>query len=192
MLRELAQRTSAARTLHSFETGLLETLHAHPKEAPFALLYVVDQRRELFMAPPLTPVNVRREEEQGVRLRYAGSVGVPDSHPSAPEDVAINHGALTSEATTPLGSPPAEWPWPFAEAMRTHAPVLVENISELIKGYPVRAWDELPDAAVVMPLNLDSEEGLPGAILVLGLSCRLDYDATYAKFIQEYVQPILC
>lgn len=69
--------------------------------------------------------------------------------------------------------------------MRTHAPVVVQDISALIKGYPVRAWDELPTAAVVVPLNLNSEEGLPGAVLVLGLSCRLDYDASYAEFIKQ-------
>lgn len=46
MLQELAESTSAARTLPSFETGLLETLHAHPKEVPFALLYLVDHRRK--------------------------------------------------------------------------------------------------------------------------------------------------
>lgn len=45
LLRDLADRTSAARTLHSFESGLLETLDANPKEAPFGLLYFVDQHR---------------------------------------------------------------------------------------------------------------------------------------------------
>ncbi|CAK9780214.1 unnamed protein product [Cutaneotrichosporon oleaginosum] len=174
MLRELAERTSAARTLHSFETGLLETLHAHPKEAPFALLYLVDQR-----------LHVHREEDDQVRLRYAGGVGIPDTHPSAPQVVTLERGAVMDKPASRPRTPSTDWPWPFEEAMRTRAPIVVPNIRALIGGYPVRAWDELPNAAVVVPLNLNSEDGLPGAVLVLGLSCRLDYDSTYAEFVSE-------
>lgn len=106
-----------------------------------------------------------------MRLRYAGGVGIPDGHPSAPEVITLERGKIDDE------------PWPLAEALSTHRTVVVEDIGELIRGYTARVWDELPSSAVVIPLVLNSEQGLPGAVLVLGLSCRLKYDASYAAFI---------
>lgn len=46
LLWDLADSTSSARTVHNFEAGLLETLLANPKEAPFGMLYFVDQHRK--------------------------------------------------------------------------------------------------------------------------------------------------
>lgn len=123
----------------------------------------------------------QQASDDSVRLQYAGGVGIPESHASAPEIVTLSRAALAGDETS-------DEVWPFAEAMRTRRPVVVEDISELIQGYPVRVWDELPTSAIVIPLALNSEQGSPGAVLVLGLSCRLKYDAAYAAFI---VRPTL-
>lgn len=43
LLRDLGEKTSSCRTVSDFETGVLETLHVHLKDAPFAILYHADE-----------------------------------------------------------------------------------------------------------------------------------------------------
>jgi hypothetical protein len=76
--------------------------------------------------------------------------------------------------------------WGFAEVL-THRRTVTIDCSQLIQGYPVRVWESLPTEAVVMPISLNSDDGLPAAVLVLGISTRLDYDQTYRLFVEEYV-----
>ncbi|EIW68283.1 hypothetical protein TREMEDRAFT_69291 [Tremella mesenterica DSM 1558] len=73
--------------------------------------------------------------------------------------------------------------WPFKEALQSKRVVLVEDCSDLIKGFPVRIWDELPTSAIVIPVNSDSDEGIPSTVLVLGLSIRRPFDDDYESFI---------
>jgi hypothetical protein len=61
--------------------------------------------------------------------------------------------------------------------------VLVEDCSSLIEGFPVRVWDELPNAAVVVPIANDSDEGIPSAVIVIGLSIRRPFDDDYEAFL---------
>lgn len=77
--------------------------------------------------------------------------------------------------------------WPLLEVLRTRRPVVVRDCSKLIEGYPIRVWDELPTAAFVMPVVSNAEGGLPDAIIVLGLSCRLAFDAEYQAFLVSYL-----
>lgn len=76
---------------------------------------------------------------------------------------------------------PAEQ-WPLAEALQAREPLIVRDCSKLIRGYPTRVWDELPTSAIVMPIMPNAEGISPCAVLVLGLSCRLDYDSDYQAF----------
>lgn len=73
--------------------------------------------------------------------------------------------------------------WPIREALQCKRLILVEDISILIKDYPIRVWDELPNAAIVVPISSDSEEGIPSAVLVLGLNIRRPFDEEYESFI---------
>lgn len=73
--------------------------------------------------------------------------------------------------------------WPFKEALQTRRIVLVEDCSSLISGYPIRVWDELPNAAVVVPIANDSDEGVPSAVIVIGLSIRRPFDEDYESFL---------
>jgi hypothetical protein len=76
--------------------------------------------------------------------------------------------------------------WPFKEALQTKRLVLVEDCSALIKGYPTRVWDELPNAAVIVPIANDSDEGVPRAVLVIGLSVRRPFDDDYEAWIVSF------
>lgn len=80
------------------------------------------------------------------------------------------------------GSPDLDY-WPFKEALQTRRIVLVEDCSALIAGYPIRIWDELPTSAVVIPIANDSDEGVPSAVIVIGLSIRRPFDEEYESFL---------
>ena len=73
--------------------------------------------------------------------------------------------------------------WPIKEALQTRRVVLVDDCSTLIEHFPVRVWDELPNAALVVPIANDSDEGVPGAVLVIGLSIRRPFDDDYQSFV---------
>lgn len=90
LLREIAERIGPTRTRDDFTANLLDTLRAHPKDAPFALVFNVEQLSE----PPKpqrryvgTLVDDQSSETSTpnliVRMRYAGGVGVPKGHPTA-------------------------------------------------------------------------------------------------------------
>jgi hypothetical protein len=76
-----------------------------------------------------------------------------------------------------------ELEWPIVEAIHSREPVVVSDCSSLIKGYPIRAWDEPPTSAVVIPIFLKHNQDTPLLILILGLSCRLGFDSDYELFI---------
>ncbi|ODN83508.1 hypothetical protein L202_01642 [Cryptococcus amylolentus CBS 6039] len=73
--------------------------------------------------------------------------------------------------------------WPLREALQCRRLVLVEDVTELIKDFNVRVWDELPSAAVVVPISSDSDEEVPNAVLVLGLNIRRPFDEDYESWI---------
>lgn len=142
---------------------------------------------------------------KSARLRLAGGIGVPDEHDSAPEVVSVSlvddetpvPGALVAE--DPTGSPAnsyastfdsvasADPGWGFANALLSRNTATVD-CAELIDGYPFRVWDCLPSQAFVIPISLASDEGLPPAVLVMGVSPRIKLDPTYNLFAEEYVQ----
>lgn len=146
------------------------------------------------------------------QLRLAGKVGVPDNHPSTPTTFNLVLNPKQREPRASLihmpGSPtlsimsglsggnkrtstPSEDgglklgldSWPIREALQTRRIVLVEDCSSLIEGYPVRVWDELPNAAVVVPINNESDEGVSNAVIVIGLSIRRPFDDDYEQFL---------
>ena len=73
--------------------------------------------------------------------------------------------------------------WPFRDALISKRLILVEDCMQLIQGFPIRVWDDLPTSAVVMPISNDSDDGALGAVLVIGLSIRRPFDDDYESFI---------
>lgn len=197
---------ASSRTLHEFEQGVLETLHAHPRDAPFAMMYFAE---ELGSATPTD------SEPRVVRLRYAGGVGVPTDHPSAPEVITVPL-RTTSDARRTSVSAPSPLPmlteshlshlldspaqssastfesnigsldpgWQYADVLSTSECVVID-CEVLVQDFPVRAWEDHPTQAIVVPLSLKSDDGIPGAVLVLGISPRLEFDPQYRDFVEE-------
>jgi len=209
-----------SRTLHEFERGVLDTLQAHPKDAPFAMIYFVDDQT--------SSSRTGDSSDRLVRLRRAGGVGVPTNHPSAPEVVAVtlqppvpegidltftpvstplpsdrtftdsfatadgfttpSHAAgspVPSTASTFESTAAAMDPgWQFADVLVTRKSVVVD-CKYMVQDYPVRAWAQLPGHAIVVPISLNSDDDLPGAVMVLGLSPRLEFDHDYEVFVED-------
>nr|XP_031864018.1 uncharacterized protein CI109_000662 [Kwoniella shandongensis]KAA5531090.1 hypothetical protein CI109_000662 [Kwoniella shandongensis] len=74
--------------------------------------------------------------------------------------------------------------WPIRDALQAGRMIMVEDCSSLIQDFPIRVWDELPNAAVIVPINNDSDDGIPSAVLVLGLNIRRPFDEDYESFIR--------
>jgi hypothetical protein len=81
------------------------------------------------------------------------------------------------------GTKSAAESWPLRDALVSKRLVLVEDCMQLISGFPVRVWDDLPTSAVVVPISNDSEDGALGAVLVIGLSIRRPFDEDYESFV---------
>jgi len=91
--------------------------------------------------------------------------------------------SATPEIIPEEGEPNNHDHWLLREALQSRRLVLVEDCGALIDGYPIRVWDELPDSAIVVPIANDSDEGIPSAVLVIGLSIRRPFDEDYESFI---------
>jgi hypothetical protein len=79
--------------------------------------------------------------------------------------------------------------WPIRDALISKRLVLVEDCMQLIQGFPIRVWDDLPTSAVIVPISNDSDDGALGAVLVIGLSIRRPFDDDYESFIVSLSSP---
>lgn len=76
-------------------------------------------------------------------------------------------------------------PWPIRQALCNNEMVILDDCSELIAGYEPRAFDELPDKALVMPVESDGEVGTARkVVLIIGLNSRRPYDEEYEAWLK--------
>lgn len=218
-----------ARTVHEFDSAVIDILSSNARDVPFAILYHVEpitaDKGNIKPTGPTSALPPSREAENGepmpkkVKLVRAGAIGIPEGHPSAPQVLTISLHSRQRDARSSgvagfshnlTGSPTMSIvsslsnvgrsnspvsdeymrekvnSWPFREALQTKRLILVEDCRAMIEGYPIRVWDELPNAAVVVPVANDSDEGIPSAVLVIGLSIRRPFDDDYESFIHVY------
>jgi hypothetical protein len=114
------------------------------------------------------------------------------SHSSSKRDRESSAGSAASLAAAQAATrarpiTPDVSQWPFVFDLHSGRPVLVKDCSLLIKGYPIRVWDEAPTSAIVIPILRNTHKDVPVAVLVLGLSCRLPFDDSYEEFIVSLV-----
>lgn len=75
--------------------------------------------------------------------------------------------------------------WPVAEGMSTHRTLYVPDCRTMLEGFTPRVWDELPPSAVVIPIVRDTDDAVPSAVMILGLSPRLPFNEEYEAFIHS-------
>jgi signal transduction histidine kinase len=157
VLRDLGARAAEAKTAEEACRLVAETLAQHPKDIPFALLYLID--------PDIDP--------DGKHARLAATAGVGQGAPLSPPLIAL-------DAETGAGSGERR-EWPLAEAMRTETMQVVEDLASHFEAVPPGPWSDPPTTAVVMPIRSNIAHHLAG-FLVAGVSTRLRLDDTYAGF----------
>ena len=127
------------------------TLAQHPKDLPFALLYLL--------------------EADGQRARLAGAAGIPPGTPASP---------LVIELIEDMGM---EGGWPLAEAVRTEAMQVIDDLGARCDPVPPGPWSAPPQIAAIVPIRSHSAHQLAG-LLVAGISARLRFDEAYRSFFE--------
>ncbi|KAH6628399.1 hypothetical protein F5144DRAFT_307280 [Chaetomium tenue] len=178
MLAELSDVLVTARDVDSYwEKAIRELAAIEPRyDIPLAVLYTVENDPEAAtdaLAASRGPAKI---------CRLAGTLGVPDNHPFAPETINLRDG------TFPLASP-------FGEAMEALHPTLLQTIDgtlpqSLLEGLQWRGFEgDACRAAVVCPIRPTKEDGVMG-LLLLGLNPRRPYDNDYRQFISLLSQKL--
>lgn len=169
-LREVGERTAAARDLKSFWTQVLRGLEFNEYDAPFVLLYSVEGDAD-------SDTSSLQSSSMSVLKPCVlkGTLGVPNGHRAAPERIDLqeeNH--FFSHV--------------FREAMKVDKVVFLHTDdgtldAGLLEGIERRGFGDFCKAAVCCPIHLASSDSVPG-FLVIGVNSRRPYDNDYNLFIQ--------
>lgn len=187
-IRELSEQMLIARTMREYYDSVADVFDQNPYDAPFVMCYSVTTKAT-------TPIGV------DVEAKLECTVGVPETHRSRQEKISLqipmknklqfgpNADRLSSptlSAISALSSGSGRHyltasgvSWPIQKALSTRQAVIVEDCRDLIQGFPIRAWEELPFAAAVVPICSDNSADLPEAVMIIGLNVRRPLDAEY-------------
>ncbi|KAH8679832.1 hypothetical protein BGZ60DRAFT_481319 [Tricladium varicosporioides] len=169
-LREIGDRTAAAREVKSFWGQVIKGLEYNEYDVPFAFLYSVSDEGDSDMSSmhsgSLAP---------SPQCILEGTLGVPDGHRASMSPLDLK--------TSDEGFAPH-----LRESMKTDKPVLltVEDgtlSSDLIEGLKWRGFGDPCQSAVVCPIHPTTGESILG-FLVLGINPRRPFDDDYSLFIQ--------
>ncbi|MBL0693579.1 ATP-binding protein [Comamonas sp. JC664] len=75
------------------------------------------------------------------------------------------------------------------QAMASDTPVMLEPVQTLLGGRHFGFWPEPTEAALALPLRRSSTDTLRG-VVVLGISPRLRFDATYRQFFEDLAREL--
>ena len=192
-LRDLAQELQFNEGVSEYFTSLGQILERNPTDIPFVLVYSC----------------LDGSKNGQVRLHLESSVGIPAGHSCAPRIITPTldktHSTGTISATIRRwrsGSPTPslrstnpssvgsrfthsdenDW-WPISQGLFGRQCVLVKDCSRLIEGISLRAWDKLPESAVVLPIGDGAFADTPRGLLILGLNVRSLLDAEHEEWL---------
>jgi len=179
--RRLVETVPFVYTKRRFFEVLVDVLEENPMDVPFAICYSVHQ-----------------DGDKDTTLILESTLGVPDCHQCAPSTIkvalpatgpALRSGSSdgdTGERRFSYQTSYDRTAWPIARALATRQCVVVDDCSELIAGLPVRQWEQLPDAAIVVPIASPGAGPAhpPRAVLILGLNIHATFDTAYLDWIQ--------
>ena len=168
-MREVGEKTAAARDVKSFWPQVLDGLSYNAYDAPFVLLYSVNEETDSDESSVQSTSMLSTRQ-----CMLEGSLGVPEGHKSAPAQVDLKSGTE--------GFAPA-----FRDAMRNEMPILLQlddgTLSEdLLTGIDWRGFGDPCRAAVVSPIHPTTGESVLG-FLVMGINPRRPYDDDYSLFV---------
>jgi signal transduction histidine kinase/DNA-binding NarL/FixJ family response regulator len=154
-LRDLGARSAEAKSVAEACQITAEILAQHPKDLPFALLYLIEPDHH--------------------HARLAATAGVEQGTSLSPRVIQLNAGAEVSEPQS----------WPLAEVAQRETMQVVENLAVRFgaEAVPRGPWSDAPHTAVVTPIRTHPAHPLAG-FLVTGVSARLQFDDAYAGFLE--------
>ncbi|KAM3425540.1 hypothetical protein BST61_g7487 [Cercospora zeina] len=169
-LREIGERTAAARDVKAFWSQVLGSFEFNEHDSPFLLLYSVTEDSDSDSSSMHSSSALSSRQ-----CILEGALGLPDGHQAAPGQIDLRAGM---EGFGPV----------FREVMKTDKPVLLEVGSRdlpesLINGLHWRGFGDAVTAVVVCPIHPTTGESVLG-FLVLGVNPRRPYDDDYSLFIQ--------
>jgi len=170
-LREVGERTAAARDIKGFWDEVLAALECNDFDTPFVILYSLGEE-----AADGEDASVYSNFSVSTKHCFLeGALGVPLGHVSAPETMDLKSG---NEGFAPI----------FREVMKSNKPMVFDTTmdelpGELVAGLEWRGFGDPAKAVVVCPIHPTTGESTLG-FLVLGINPRRPYDDDYNLFIQ--------
>ncbi|MGB3312098.1 MAG: PAS domain S-box protein [Nodosilinea sp.] len=155
LLRELAAKTSAAKTVEETCGLMAEALRSDPADIPLALLYVIS-------ADEKTACLCRGTEPTSA---------VPD----APEQVSL---ATDDDLKQNSGG------WPIALVAQTAQAHTIDNLIDRFGPIPGSPWPEPPQEAVILPIVVPGQTRV-SAVLVAVANPRRRLDDKYRDFFEQ-------
>ena len=154
-LRDLGARSAGAKSVAEACQISAEILAQHPKDLPFALLYLIEPDQH--------------------QARLAATAGVKQGAALSPLVIQLNAGAKSSERRS----------WPLTEVAQAGTMQMVEHLAARFgaEAVPQGPWLDAPHTAVVTPIRSHVAHQLAG-FLVTGVSARLQFDDAYAGFLE--------
>lgn len=167
-LREVGDKTAAARDLASFWSQVIKALEYNEYDAPFVMIYSVADESESDASSYGSGTGVKN-------CTLQGTLGVPEGHRAAPAQIDLRAGNHF-------------WAPVFREAMGYSKPLLlqVENETldpDCLQGIDWRGFGDESRAVVCCPIHLTSGESILG-FLLMGVNPRRPYDDDYSLFVQ--------
>ncbi|KAK8162198.1 hypothetical protein IWX90DRAFT_236824 [Phyllosticta citrichinensis] len=169
-LREVGERTAAARDIKGFWALVLAALTSNEHDTPFVLLYSVSDESDSDSS------SIHSSSMFGTKVcLLEGSLGVPKGHPSAPRNLELK---TSTEGFCPV----------LREVMKTDKPVLLEVgtgelPADMLDGIEGRGFDDPVRSVVVCPIHPTTGEAILG-FLILGVNPRQPYNDDYSLFVQ--------
>jgi signal transduction histidine kinase/CheY-like chemotaxis protein len=153
-LHDLATNTATAQVAEEACRIAVEILSQNDADVPFALLYLLDERR--------------------TQAHLAGTTGLVPDTPASPLIIDL------STEEPPLGKE-TKGGWPLARVARTGQAEQVDNLVAQFGSLPGGPWPESASVALVLPV---AQPGvmLPTGLLVVGVSPRRALNDTYRRF----------
>lgn len=168
-LRDLSARSAESKSAEEACSIAAETLAQHSKDIPFALLYLNESGRN--------------------RARLAGAAGVKPGEAASPFGIDFSRFSDVDLSAVNSNNASHERLWPLAEAARSEAIQIVDDLPGKLASVPPGPWSEPPRSAVICPIRSGIARQLAG-FLVLGISSRLPFDERYRDFCERVTSQV--
>jgi PAS domain S-box-containing protein len=169
-LREIGERTAAAREVSKFWPLLLKGLRYNELDAPLVLIYSVaeDANSDASLVQSGGMVTEKT-------LVLEGSLGVLPGHRLAPEEIDLS---TSMEGFAPV----------FRDAVKADKPLILSEENgtldkELLEGIQWRGYGDPSPTVVICPIHPTTGESTLG-FLVMGTNPRRSFDEDYNLFVQ--------